>query len=158
MNRLFKADVEQPPSMIALFRMQESWYGIDTLVIQEVVHLRESTPVESALHYIRGILNLRGKIVTVLDLAARIGLGEIQKPEGKPIIIIPYAKEQIGLLVDEIDDVITIDSSKLDRLPAHIPADHLRYFRAVHREKDRLVTVLRPETCLAPDIANPATA
>lgn len=154
MNSPFKIATDAPPRMLASFRLDDAWYGLDALLIQEVVRLRDCTPVPSAAHFVTGILNLRGKIVTVLDLKARLGLPPADAIHLKPILVIPFRSEQVGLLIDEIDDVIEIDPSRLEALPANVEERFRPFFRAVHRCEDRLITVLDPLPIIDLELSN----
>lgn len=144
MTHTFKTSLEQPVTMLATFRIGKAWYGLNALLIQEVVRMQACTPVYSAASYVKGILNLRGKIMTVLDLSARLGMGKISDAANKPILVIPYQNEQIGLLIDAIEDVIEINPDELEPLPNNVNAALLPYLKAVYRQSGRLITLLDP--------------
>lgn len=157
MNELFKASTEDPLEIIATFRMGEAWYGFNARLIQEVIRLDEVTAVTGASDFIVGIINLRGKIVTVLDLAGRLGLPPCADPSRKPVLIVPFQQEWVGILVDEIDDVIYIDPDALESLPSNVDKRLQPHFTAVHRKDDSLVTILNPLSVLRMDSEGPVT-
>lgn len=148
MNELFKVSGNEAVEMLATFRLNGVAYGLNSLLLQEVIRLRQFTPVHRAESYIIGIINLRGKIVTVIDLAARLGIGQVENPDGHPILVIPFQQEQVGLLVDEIDDVVPIEPDSLQPVPSNIDRSLAANFESVVRVKDQVVTILNPRPIL----------
>jgi purine-binding chemotaxis protein CheW len=144
MNELSQVSGRETADMLATFRLNGVAYGLNSRLLQEVIRLNQFTPVHRTAPYVVGIINLRGKIVTVIDLAARLGIGKVESPDRHPILIIPYQQEQIGLLVDEIDDVVPIEPDQLQPVPSNVDRSLAANFESVVRVKDNLVTILNP--------------
>lgn len=156
MNELSTVSKSASIEMLATFSLNGVAYGMNSLLLKEVIRLNRYTPVYRADSFVVGIINLRGKIVTVIDLAARLGISKIEVPQKRPILIIPFQQEQIGLLVDDIDDVVHISQNQIQPVPSNIDRKLAAYLEGIARVKDRLVTILNPRTILEED-AEPAS-
>lgn len=99
--------------------------------------------------YVRGIINLRGKIVTVLDLETKLGL--FQNPVGADsrILIVAWNHEQVGLLVETVAEVINIQKDKIDPIPLNISERLSGYLSGVCSSEARLVGILDLDKVLA---------
>ena len=103
-----KADME-----LATFFVGGALCGINILNIQEINKHFEITEVPQSSDFVIGILNLRGKIVTIIDLGKKLELSEIKKDKDRRNIIVNSNDEHIGLLVDSISDVVTSDEDQI---------------------------------------------
>lgn len=124
------------------FMMGDALFGIDILHIQEINRQYEMTPVPQAETCIKGILNLRGRIVTVMDLGLRLGLKPVKRSGNNRNIIVNSGGEYIGLMVDRIGDVHTADERELDPPPSNVNGAGGRYFKGVLKTGDALIGIL----------------
>ena len=92
---------------LATFYVGQALCGINILNIQEINRHFEVTTVPQSPDYVKGILNLRGRIVTILDLGKKLGLSQIQESTDNRNIIVRSGEEHIGLMVDSISDVVS---------------------------------------------------
>lgn len=134
--------------ILATFRLGEAWYGLDAMRIQEIILRVDCTPIHSAPPYVLGIINLRGKIVTVFDLARRIGLGSVNRATSNRILVVPWEEESIGLLVEAVGDVVYPQAESIQPPPANVSAERARYYAGVYRSGGHLYTILRTLTLL----------
>jgi len=133
---------------IATFYVGEALCGIDILNIQEINKQTEVTEVPQSPEYVKGVLNLRGRIVTVIDLGEKIGLSAISMSKDNRNVIVDSHDEHIGLLVEQISDVMTADPSTIEPPPANIGGIKGKYFSGVFKTKNSLVGILDIETAL----------
>ncbi len=98
---------------LATFYVSEALCGIDILNIQEINKHSAVTKVPQSADYVLGVLNLRGRIVTIIDLGIKLGLSAIDKNKNNRNIIVDSEDEQIGLLIDSISDVLIADPKKI---------------------------------------------
>lgn len=136
---------------IVTFFAGESLCGIDILETQEIIKTTRMTPVPLAPEYISGIINLRGSIVTVIDLNRLLGVFEetdFTNPVSHRIIIVRVQKESIGLLVSAIGDVIDVTFGDLAPPPGNIQKIHSRCFKSVVRHEQGLIGILDVATVL----------
>ena len=95
--------------------------GVDVVNVQEVIRHREPTRVPTASSVVQGLINLRGQIVTVLDLRGRLGLPPAADLEGRMDVVVRVQGGAVGLVVDEVGDVLEIDEAALEPTPATVP-------------------------------------
>jgi purine-binding chemotaxis protein CheW len=111
----------------------------------------EMTKVPQAPEYVTGILNLRGQIITVIDLGKKLGLTCIDFNEKTRNIIVNSDSEYIGLLVSHISDVVEAEWDKVEKPPANIGGVQGAFFKGVFKTKDRLIGILDVERVLSED-------
>ena len=134
---------------LATFYVGEALCGMDILKIQEINKLLDMTPVPHAPEYVKGILNLRGQIVTVIDLCRKLGLPEIRinQAENRNIIV-NSENEYVGLLVERISDVVRADLDEVQAPPANIGGVQGKYFEGVYKTDSSLIGILNAEEVL----------
>ena len=134
---------------LATFYVGEALCGMDILKIQEINKLLDMTPVPHAPEYVKGILNLRGQIVTVIDLCRKLGLPEIRinQAENRNIIV-NSENEYVGLLVERISDVVRADWDEVQAPPANIGGVQGKYFEGVYKTDNSLIGILNAEEVL----------
>jgi len=137
--------------LIATFRLGEGTFGIDTALIQEVVMTGDLTPVRHAPGYVAGIRNLRGRIITVIDLRVRLGLGCVAHDPGNRILIVDWKGEPVGVLVDRVADTVTVGADALQATPPNLHGVQMQNLLGVFRSGERLVALLDPVPVLDPD-------
>jgi purine-binding chemotaxis protein CheW len=131
-------------ALLATFAVRDALCALDAAHIQEVIRLGPLTPVRHAPAEVAGILNLRGRIVTILDIGLRLGNPKAVPNGASRIIIMEHLHEFIGLLVDRVDDVIEVEPSQWERPPANVSAGQSRFFKAVCRVGGKVITLLDP--------------
>lgn len=127
-------------------------YGIEILKINEIIGCADITIVPNCPKYIRGVLNLRGKILPVMDLRLRFDM-EFKKYDAlTSIIIINHSEGLMGIVVDEVQEVIDIDLERIEETP--IVGTQLRkeFFSGVAKIKDRLKILLNIDNILGEEI------
>ena len=116
--------------------------GIDILNIQEINKHFEITQVPQSSEYIKGILNLRGRIVTIIDLGKKLGLSPVNSSKDNRNIIVNSEDEHIGLLVDAISDVVITQQENIEPAPSNIGGVKGKYFQGVLKTKNQLIGIL----------------
>ncbi len=134
---------------MSCFYVGSALCGIDIRVIQEMNKQMEMTRVPGAPAYVLGIMNLRGRIVTIIDLGKKLGLGQSKKTEQSRIIIVNSREENIGLLVDRIADVVTTRWEDVEPTPSNIKGLKGKYFHGVCKSGKELVAILDIDAVLA---------
>ena len=127
------------------FVVDGSLFGVDVKEVQEVIRYQPMTRVPLAHPVVSGLINLRGQIVTAIDLRRRLGLPE--RPEGTfPVnVVVRRDDNPVSLLVDEIDDVVEIEGDALEAPPQTVRAYGRELIAGVHQLEDRLLLVLSTE-------------
>ncbi len=130
------------------FYVGETLCGINILDIQEINKHSEITKVPQSPDYIEGILNLRGKIVTTIDLGKKLGLNPVTKDKDMRNIIVNSEEEHIGLLVDAISDVVLAKKEEIEPAPSNIGGVKGKYFQGVLKTEKLLIGILDIEEVL----------
>ena len=134
---------------LSCFYIDEALCGVDIDLVQEINKHIIFTEVPHAPDYVLGIMNLRGRIVTIIDLGKKLGLGDSKVSESSRIIIVNSKEEQIGLLVDRITDVVASDWDQVTPPPSNIKGVQGKYFQGVLKVKNKLVAILDIEEVLS---------
>ncbi len=133
---------------LATFYVGDALCGMDILKIQEINKLMEMTKVPQAPDYVMGILNLRGQIVTVIDLRKKLGLSSTELTNKRRNIIVNSRGEYIGLMASRISDVVHADTQKVEPPPANIGGVQGRFFTGVFKTENSLIGILDVEEVL----------
>ncbi len=134
---------------LATFYVGNALCGMDILKIQEINKVMQMTKVPQAPSYVLGILNLRGQIVTIIDLGKKLGLGESDTSNAPRNIIVNSSGGHVGLLVESISDVITADMNKTEPAPANMNGIQGEFFTGVCKTDKLLIGILDIEKVLS---------
>jgi len=127
------------------FCVDELLLAIDVLDVQEVIRYQEMTRVPTAPAVVRGLINLRGQIVTAIDLRRRLGLPPAAADSRPMNVVVQTDDGAVSLLVDEIGEVLQLDDRDSEAPPETIPAAIRDVVTGIYRLADRLLIVLNPE-------------
>lgn len=151
-------------SQYATFQLKDRLFGLDILWVREIIRVFDVTPVPRVAPHIRGLLNLRGQVVTLVDLAVRLGMEAPVITERSHIVILKTTQElsangtqnlnfkgtvdPVGLLVDSIGDVVEADESKEEAPPANLLDADERFLRGVIKTDAGLLVMLNLQDLL----------
>jgi purine-binding chemotaxis protein CheW len=135
---------EEPTRQLVVFSLGTEEYALPITRVQEIIRYTEPRSVASRTRWIRGVINLRGNIVPVCDLAERLGLG-LERPEGAKIVIVETAAGTAGVIVDDVDEVLTVTAEQLEDVPTADAA----YVDGIAKVGERLAILLNPDGLLA---------
>ena len=124
------------------FTLDDETYGINVMQVQEVLREIEVAPVPGSPHYILGIINLRGNVVSVIDARTRFGLPSRESDEMTRIIVIEAQQQIIGILVDSVAEVVDIQSSEIDTAPNVGSAETSKYIDGVVSRGEKLLILV----------------
>lgn len=124
------------------FHLDDETYGINVMQVQEVLRVTEITPVPGAPEYVLGIINLRGNVVTVLDIRMRFGLSPKEIDEASRIIILEAADQVIGILVDSVAEVVYLRTSEIESTPNVGNEESSRFIQGVHSRDENLLILV----------------
>jgi purine-binding chemotaxis protein CheW len=141
-NMATKAKANDSIVQWVTFRLADEIYGINVMQVQEVLRVSEIAPVPGAPHYVLGIINLRGNVVTVIDTRIRLGLPTAELTDATRIVIIEGAKHVVGILVDCVAEVVDLNMSELESAPNVGNDDSARYIQGVASHGDELLILV----------------
>lgn len=143
-ERTTKEDVVE----LATFYVGDALCGMDIVNIQEINKHTQMTKVPQSPECVMGILNLRGQIVTIIDLGQKLGLSSTDLSADCRNIIVTSNGEYIGLLVPRLSDVVQADWGKVEQPPANIGRVQGKFFKGVYKTENSLIGILNVEEVL----------
>jgi len=138
-----KRAVEAAPTRQYLtFRLGEQEYGLELLSVQEIRGFTPITPIPNVPRHLRGVINLRGTVLPVIDLRMKFGLEEIEYTKFTVIVIASVGERLVGLIVDAVSDVLTAQSDEVQPRPDFGDEIDTRFVSGMYRNGDRLAILL----------------
>ena len=135
-------EVELEGGKFLTFFLGEEEYAIEILKVQEIIGLMKITPVPKMPDYIRGVLNLRGKIVPVMNVRTRFGLEEIEDTDETCIIVIQHDEYLMGVLVDKVSEVVDIGTSDIEEVPSLGAGEQSEYLSGIGKVDDSVKMIV----------------
>ena len=140
------------------FQIAKEEYGLEILKVREIIGLMEITRVPRTREFIRGVINLRGKVIPVLDLRLKFGMSACEATDQTVIIVVQYAVEgrplTMGILVDQVLEVLSIDGAHIEPPPALGSASlDSEFILGVGKHEKRIVFLLDIAKVLSTDEA-----
>lgn len=126
---------------VIVFTLGNEKYALDTKLVHGIEKVMSITRIPTAPYYIKGLVNLRGNIISILDLKAYLNIEYVKEEEN--IIIVEIDDERIGLLVDNVHEVVDIQNDMIERI-----SESSGYIKGVINFKDYIVTLLEGEMLL----------
>ena len=133
-----------PDTQFCTFRVDALYLGVPVGYVQEVLRSLSMTEVPLAPPAVRGLINLRGQIVTAIDLRGRLGLSSRANDADAMHVVMRTDDGAVSYMVDEIDDVIELDPSTFERVPETLSPEARALTKGVFKLHDRLLLVLDP--------------
>lgn len=124
------------------FRLEGEKYGIKVMQVQEVLRMTEIAPVPGAPHYVLGIINLRGNVVTVIDTRRRFGLADVENDDETRIVIVEANNNVVGILVDSVAEVVDLKMSEVETAPNVGNDESSKYIQGVSSTGDSLLILV----------------
>jgi purine-binding chemotaxis protein CheW len=145
------SSTQETTNQLCTFLLDGVLFGIDVRFVQEVLRLQEMTPVPLAPDVVSGLINLRGHIVTALDLRKRLALAARPATLEPVNVVVRHGDSTVSLLVDDIGDVVTVEPSTFEATPATLDARIKAVVRGVYKLKGELLLLMDPGLTLQLD-------
>lgn len=143
-----ESDQRQAPRnqrQFVTFTVENRAYAVDIMSVREIKAWTETTRLPHQPLYMRGVLNLRGSIVPVQDLRARFGMGETEPNESHVVVIVVVEERFLGILVDSVSDILTVDAEEIKTVPAGSVAAGEDFLEGLVNSEDGMVAVITLE-------------
>jgi purine-binding chemotaxis protein CheW len=127
---------------LVTFGVGNEEFAIPILSVQEINRMMQITRVPHAPEFVEGVINLRGKIIPVVDLRKRFGLSEIENASDTRIVVVEVASRVIGFTVDRVSEVLRVPTSIVEPAPAMVAGIDADYVEGVGKLEDRLLILL----------------
>lgn len=120
------------------FLLRDQHYALSVSEVQEILNAGDITPVPGAQEYVLGVINVRGTIVTVVDARRRLGIADDEQREVDWTIILDIEGQDVGLLVDDVDEVLLVDDAQVEK----VPTESSEYVHGVFESERGMTTLL----------------
>lgn len=134
---------------VIVFALADEEYGVEVEKVRTIERMMPLTRVPKTLDFIKGVINLRGVVIPVIDLRGRFNLPESEYTDNSRIIIIAINDMEVGLIVDAANDVIDVDSDQIQEPPEIVGGIRAKYLRGVAKIGERLLVLLNLEEVLS---------
>jgi len=124
------------------FKIGKEEFGVDILRVQEINKVISITKVPNSPYFVEGVINLRGKVIPIIDLRTRLGLEKIEHNKDTRIIVVEFDSVTIGFIVDSVNEVLRISKSITEAPPELVTGINSDYITAVGKLEDRLLILL----------------
>lgn len=130
------------------FEIGDEEFGVDILKVQEINRMLEVTRVPNAPEYVDGVINLRGKVIPIIDLRRRFGMARKEHDKNTRIVVVELSGKVVGFVVDAVSEVLRIPRSVTEPPPSLVAGIEAEYITAVGKLDDRLLILLDLEKVL----------
>jgi purine-binding chemotaxis protein CheW len=129
-------------SQYLTFRLAQEEYGLEILKVQEIKGYSAITPIPNTPSYLKGVMNLRGTIVPVVDLRSKFSMSEADYNQFTVIIVVTVGTKVMGLIVDAVSDVLNIPKTDIQATPDFGSSVDARYINGMAKAGEKLVVLL----------------
>ncbi len=145
---------EDSKIQIVTFQLGEELYGIDIMTVEGIVRMEETRPIPNAPVYVDGIFNLRGEIIPIISLHKRFQLRKSVLSEEDELlsgfIIIKISGMKLGIIIDKVSRVVTVDLSKMQQPPQMLSGIGAEYIQGVYNRDEGYLIILNIERLFDP--------
>jgi purine-binding chemotaxis protein CheW len=150
-----QADPAARAGLYLTFFLSDETYGIEILKVQEIISMQEVTQVPRVPDYIRGVINLRGKVIPIIELRVKFGMEPIEDTARTCIVVVQVAtgdhEVTMGVIVDDVRDVVDIPADCIDPPPAFGASVNTEFIFGMGKLEDRVVMLLEVDEVLSID-------
>lgn len=139
---------------LVTFSIGDEEFGVDILKVQEIIRTMEITKVPRAPEFVEGVINLRGKVIPIIDLRRRFGLDSKSHDKHTRIIVIEINNMIVGFVVDSVSEVLRIPAGTVEPPPPVVAGLESEYISGVGKLQDRLLILLDLDKLLSNDDMN----
>lgn len=135
---------------LVIFKLGTEEFGVDIMQVQEIIRMPEITRIPKSPEYIKGVINLRGKIIVVMDLDSRFRMNSNELTDESRIIVVDIDGTVVGMVVDSVSEVIRMSGANVDATPEIISQKiEAEYLKGVGKIDDRMLILLNLEHVLS---------
>ena len=130
------------------FCIGDEEFGVDILKVQEIIRMINITSVPNSPEFVEGVINLRGRVIPVIDLRIRLGMVKLEHDKDTRIVVVDIEGKTIGFIVDSVSEVLRIPRSITEAPPPLTTGINAEYITAIGKLEDRLIILLDLEKIL----------
>ncbi|NMB53106.1 MAG: chemotaxis protein CheW [Leptolinea sp.] len=127
---------------LVVFSLASEDYGIEIAVVESIIKMQDITKMPRSPAFVEGVINLRGVVLPVIDLAKRFGITECENNRDTRIVIVNIKNMKIGMIVSAVSEVLTIDDSVIESTPSIVTTVNSNFVSGIARLDSRLIILL----------------
>jgi purine-binding chemotaxis protein CheW len=136
------SDKETAANQLISFAIGDDQYGVDIMAVREIKGWTAITPLPGQPEYVRGVLNLRGVIVPIVDLRCRFGQGLTEATSLHIVIVVQIEGKTVGLLADRVLDIVSLDAAEVKPVPRIAQSQKLRFLSGLVTHEDAMIALI----------------
>lgn len=145
----YTENIDDDLHQLVIFNLGVEEFGVNIMQVQEIIRMPDITRIPRSPEYVKGVINLRGKIIVVMDLDRRFGMNETEMTDDSRIVVVDINGTIIGLVVDSVSEVIRLKGSNIEQTPEIITQKiNAEYLKGVGKMEDRLLILLNLENII----------
>ena len=134
---------------LVVFDLASEYYGVDISDVREIMRMQAITRVPGAYNFVEGVINLRGKVVPVVDLRKRLGLNVSEHTKESRIVVIDIDSGEIGVIVDAVTEVLRVPKASIEPTSSVISQANSDYMWGIAKLSDKLIILIDPGKALS---------
>ncbi|MCH7620603.1 MAG: chemotaxis protein CheW [Chloroflexi bacterium] len=143
--------IQQDEQQLVVFDLADEGYGVDISAVREIIRLQEITHVPRTPEFVKGVINLRGKVIPVIDLRKRFGLAVEAESQDNRIVVVDIGDQDIGVVVDAVTEVLRIPTDSVEPPASVITTADSDYLLGIAKLDSRLIVLLDLRKVLSED-------
>lgn len=134
--------IEEEHERFVTFQIANETFGVNALKVYEIIGMIEITHVPQSLYAIKGVINLRGTVVPVIDMRMKFGMGESEYSSTSVILVVELKERLIGMVVDSVSEVVEIPVASINDSPHYSSNVDADFIKSIGRLDDLLIIIL----------------
>lgn len=134
---------------IVAFELGNEVYGVDIARVQEIIRMTSITRLPRAPEFVEGVINLRGKVIPVVDMKKRFGLEQRERTKASRIVVVDIGEQTIGMIVDGVSEVLRVPGELVEPPSAVVTTVESDYLRGIAKLDERLIILLDLDRALS---------
>lgn len=144
-------DTVTAEKQMVLFELGSEIYGLDIATVHEIIRMQPITRVPKAPFYVEGVINLRGKVIPVIDMGKRFGLEKVDNNKNNRIVVVNIQDTILGIIVDAVTEVLRIPIDSIEPVSDIVTAANSDYLMGIAKLTDKMVILLELDKLLSED-------
>ena len=146
-------DTAVAEKQMVLFDLGSETYGLDIATVHEIIRMQPITKVPKAPACVEGVINLRGKVIPVIDLGRKFGLEKAERAKNNRIVVVNIQDTTLGIIVDAVTEVLRIPTDSIEPVSEIVTTGNSDYLLGIAKLSDKMVILLALEKLLSEDSA-----
>ena len=134
-------DIALEREQLVVFEVAKESFGVDINAVQEIIRMQQITDVPKAPMHVKGVINLRGRVIPVIDLRDRFGFPAAEETKSTRIVVVDVAGSTVGMIVDAVSEVLRIEHGQIQP-PSSLIESYEKYLKGIGRLEERLILLL----------------